>query len=174
MTLNHTPFPFEAAQCLCLMNKMALREKAALLLQYRDACYESVSDISFSREGFQFHVHINLQQAFFVWGQSLFCSLVVLGRETGSLILVAGRLIGWCIDANKRESSFYIKKCGFCVSEVWIWNNLSGLQVFPSLMANSLGIPLGTLTMGNLWGCHEMLWCINRKSRQYIYMCRPC
>lgn len=113
MTLNHTPFPFEAAQCLCLMNKMALREKAALLLQYRDACYESVSDISFSREGFQFHVHINLQQAFFVWGQSLFCSLVVLGRETGSLILVAGRLIGWCIDANKRESSFYVKKCGF-------------------------------------------------------------
>lgn len=94
MTLNHAPFPSEAAQCLCLMNKMALREKApVILLQYRDACYESVGDISFSREGFQFHVHINLQQAFFVLGQSLFCSVVVLGSETGSLILVTGRLI---------------------------------------------------------------------------------
>lgn len=47
------------------MKKMALSEKAAILLQYRDACYESVGDISFPREGFQFHVHINLQQAFF-------------------------------------------------------------------------------------------------------------
>lgn len=66
MTLTHTPFPFEAAQHLCLMSKMALRGKAAILLQYRDPSYESVSDISFSREGFQFHVHINLQQPFCV------------------------------------------------------------------------------------------------------------
>ena len=77
------------------MSEIALREKAAPLLHYGHSGCKPEGYISFSMEGFRFHVHINLSKAFVGEGEGRAHFIQCQSwTEVQSLISVTGRLIG--------------------------------------------------------------------------------